>query len=72
MFKIWCLILKFWGECFFLLKGRKSIFLSESRSRFVAIGPAKSFKIGQWITFLWPKRILNRDFALEGEIAFLT
>ena len=67
MFKICCLILKFLGY-FFLLKGRKSIFLSASRSRFVAIGPAKSLKIGQWITLLWPKRLLNRDFALAGEI----
>ena len=39
------------GENFLLLKGRKSIFLSASRSQFVAIGPAKILKIGQRITF---------------------
>ena len=53
---------------FFLLVGRKSIFLSASRSRFVAIGHANILKIGQWETFLCQKRILNRDFALAGEI----
>ena len=43
------------GEIFLLLEGRKSIFLSASRSQFVAIGPATIMKIGQRITFLWPK-----------------
>ena len=57
----------FW-EILFLLKGRKSIFLPASRSRFVAIGHAKILKIGQWKTFLCQKRILNRDFASAGEI----
>ena len=46
----------------------KNIFLSASSSQFVAIGPAKILKVSQWITFLWSKRILNRDFALAGEI----
>ena len=32
---------------FWLLEGRKNIFLSASRSQFVIIGPAKSLKIGQ-------------------------
>ena len=40
--------------------GRKSIFLSASRSQFVTIRLAKNLKIGQ--------RILNRDFALAGEV----
>ena len=56
------------GENFLLLEDRKSIFLSASRSHFVAIGPAKILKIGQRITFLWPKCILNRDFALAREV----
>ena len=43
------------GENFLLLKDRKSIFLSTSRSQFVAIRPAKILKIGQRIKFLWPK-----------------
>ena len=43
------------GEIFLLLAGRKSIFLSASRSQFVAIGPATILKINQRITFLWPK-----------------
>ena len=38
-----------------MLEGRKSIFLSASRSQFVAIGPAAILKIGQRIKFLWPK-----------------
>ena len=42
------------GENFLLLEGRKSIFLSAYRSQFVAIGPAKKFKIGRRIKFLWP------------------
>ena len=50
------------------MAGRKNIFLSAPRSMFVAIGPAKILKIGQWITILWQKLILNRDFALAGEI----
>ena len=56
------------GENFLLLEGRKSIFLAASRSQFVAIGPAKFLKIGQRITFLWPKGILNRNFAIAGEV----
>ena len=40
------------GENFLLLEGRKSIFLSASRSQLVAIGPANISKIGQRITFL--------------------
>ena len=51
-----------------MLEGMKSIFLSASRSQFVGIGPAKILKIGQRITFLWPKCILNRDFALAGAV----
>ena len=51
-----------------MFEGSKNIFLSASRSQFVAIGPAKILDIGQWITFLWPKRILNRNFALAREI----
>ena len=50
------------------MEGRKNIFLSASRSQFVAIRPAKILKISQWITILWPKLILNRDFPLAGEI----
>ena len=48
------------------MEGRKNIFLSASRFQIVEIGPAKILKIGQQITFLWPKCFLNRDFA--GEI----
>ena len=44
------------------------MFLSASRSQFVTIGPAKFLKIRQRITFLWPKRHLNRDFALARVI----
>ena len=44
------------------------IFYSASGSQFVTTGPAKSLKIGQKLTILWPKRVLNRDFALAGEI----
>ena len=47
------------------MEGRINIFLSASRSQFVAVGP---FKIGQRKMFLWPKLIMNRDFALAGEI----
>ena len=43
------------GDNFLLFDGRKSIFLSASRSQFVAIGTAKILKICQLITFLWPK-----------------
>ena len=43
----------FFGENFLLLEDRKSIFLSASRSQFVAIGPAKILKIGQRITFFY-------------------
>ena len=50
------------------MEGRKNIFFSASRSQFLAIGPAKILKIGQRITFLWPKCILNRDFALAEEV----
>ena len=50
------------------MEGTKNIFLSTSRSQFVAIGLANILKIGQRITFLRPKWILNRDFALAGEI----
>ena len=35
-----------------MLEGRKDSFLSESRSQFVAIGPAKIMKIGQRITIM--------------------
>ena len=56
--------LRYWifGENFCLLEGRKNIFLSASRSKFVLTRPAKILKIGQQIKFLWPKQILNRDF----------
>ena len=50
------------------MEGRKNIFLSASRSQFVAIGPAKILKIGQRITLFWLKRILNREFVLAREI----
>ena len=50
------------------MEGRKDIFMSASRSKIVATGPAKILKIGQRVSFLWPKQILNRDFALAGEI----
>ena len=51
-----------------MLEGRNNIFWSASRSRFVAIGPAKILKIGQWGNIFMTKLILNRDFALAGEI----
>ena len=40
--------LRYWifGENFYLLEGRKNIFLSESRSQFVLTRPAKILKIG--------------------------
>ena len=43
------------GENFLLLEGRRSIFLSASRSQFVAVEPAKILKIGQRITFFMAK-----------------
>ena len=30
---------------------------------------AQSLKIGQQITLLWPKRVLNRNFTLAREIS---
>ena len=51
-----------------LIEGRQNIFLSACRSQFVAIGPANILKIDLWVTFVWPKLILNRDFALAREI----
>ena len=41
-------------------------FYSAYRSQFVATGPTKNLKISQNLMFLWPKFILNRDFALAG------
>ena len=46
----------------------ENIFYSVSGPQFVATGSAKILKIGQKLTFLWPKCILNRDFALAGEL----
>ena len=46
----------------------ENIFYSASGSQFVATGPAKMLNIGHKLTFLWPKWILNRYFALVGEI----
>ena len=48
--------------------GQENIFMSASRSQFVAKGPATIFKISQRVAFLWPERVLNRDFALAREI----
>ena len=48
--------------------GRKFIFYSVAASQFVATGPAKILKFGQKPMFLCPKWILDRDFALSGEI----
>ena len=45
-----------------------NIFYSAAGSQFVATGPAKILKIGQKQMFLCPKWILDRDFALSGEI----
>ena len=60
-------IMNFWRE-FFTAGGRENVFYSAAGSQFVATGPAKILKIGQKLTFLCPKWILNRDFALTGEI----
>ena len=49
-------------------KGIVNIFYSASGSQFAATGSAKILKIGQKLTFLWPKFILNRNFALAGEL----
>ena len=51
-----------------MLGGRKNIFYSVDGSQFVATGSAKNLKIGQKIIFLCPKWILDRDFALSGEM----
>ena len=58
----------FFGENFRLLGGMGNVFYSAVGSQFVATGPAKILKIGQKLKFLCPKYILNRDFALAGEI----
>ena len=50
--------------------GHRNVFLSASRFQFVAIGPAKFFKIGQEIMSLWQKIILNRVFAVAREIIY--
>ena len=49
-----CKICSFLGE-FFTVGGQENIYWSASRSDFVAIGPAKILKIGQQMTFSWPK-----------------
>ena len=51
-----------------MLEGRENIFYSASGSHFVATAPAKILKISLKLTCLWPKLILNRDFALAGQI----
>ena len=48
--------------------GHRKIFYSASRFKFVAIGPANFFKIGQELMSLWQKIILNRGFAVAREI----
>ena len=48
--------------------GKKNIFYSVAESQFVATGSAKILKIGLKLMFLCPKWILDRDFALSGEI----
>ena len=53
------MILNFWGEVL-TVGGQENIFLSTSRSQFVATGPAKiKKKIGQQITR--QELILNRN-----------
>ena len=52
------------------VRGHRNFFLSASRFRFVAIGPAKNLKIGQEIMSLWRKIILNRVFAVAREIIY--
>ena len=59
--------MNFWRE-FSTAGGRGKCIYSVAGSQFVATGPAKILKISQKITFLWQKLILNRDFALAGEI----
>ena len=51
-----------------MLGGSKNIFYSVVGSQFVATGSAKILKIGQKLMFLCPEWILDRDFALSGEI----
>ena len=50
------------------MEGRENIFYPASGFQFVATGHVQILKIGQKLMFLWPKGILNRDFALAGEI----
>ena len=58
--------MNFWQE--FSTAGRQeNVFYSAAGSQFVATGPAEILKIGQKLTFLCPKWILNKDFALVGE-----
>ena len=59
--------MNFWRE-FSIVGGQEKYFYSASGSQFVATGPSKILKIGQKLRFLWPKLILNRDFALAGEV----
>ena len=56
-----------WRE-FFTAGRQRNVFYSAAGSQFVATGPANFLKIGQKLRFLCPKWILNRDFALAGEI----
>ena len=59
--------MNFWRE--FLIAGRQEkYFYSVAGSQFVATGSAKILKIGQKLMFLCPNWILDRDFALSGEI----
>ena len=60
--------MNFWRE--FLTAGRQeNVFYSAAGSQFVAnFGPAKILKIGQNLTCLCSKWILNRDFALAVEM----
>ena len=52
-----------------LIGEHRKIFLSASRFQFVAIGPAKFFKMGQEMS-LWQKNNLNRVFAVAREIIY--
>ena len=58
----------FLARIFLFLGGSKNIFYSVAGSQFVATGSAKILKISQKLMFLFPKWILDRDFALSGEI----
>ena len=59
---------EFLARVFDCWEAGKIFFYSVAGSQFVATQSAKILKISQKLMFLCPKWILDRDFALSGEI----